>query len=472
MHKFYKEKNVAMAHNQTIAKFATPCPACGKDFIPERSVIVTDPNLFNAFIHDSCRGKGYDRKFKSEWGNVINMSGKSLRVYAENNGVAAFYSSGSSFSGRRLKSDMRLRYELASLAASGSERKAVTKLEDLKLQFDLEASNIDYGTHKATPKVENLEVIDTKALVMEILEKLDHPLDTKIDDKFNTSRSELRSIIKNGIDQVRNEVGKVMKHEHHIYNGKAKPVVLKGRMHKCFEDLLLMTSADVNVWICGPAGSGKTTAAQQVAKALGLNYYFNGAIDSEYKLSGFVDAHGNIVSTAFREAYTHGGLYLFDEVDASLPSAVLAFNAALAGDFADFPGETDPTPRHKDFRCIAAANTWGYGGGTDYVGRSKMDAAFLDRFVQLDFPYDEDLEATFSDNHDWVVTVQTFRRRAAEKGLKVIISPRATIKGTALLAAGMPKAKVLEAVIFAKLSKENRLSLNDGYDLRVDSVIK
>src|SRR5690606_7558053 len=108
-----------------------------------------------------------------------------------------------------------------------------------------------------------------------------------------------------------------------------------------------MVAAGVNVWLAGPAGSGKTTAAEQVAKALKLKFYFNGAIDTEYKLSGFVDAHGRIVSTAFREAYTNGGVYLFDEVDASLPSATLAFNAALANGQCDFPGSKEPTPKHK-----------------------------------------------------------------------------------------------------------------------------
>ena len=52
--------------------------------------------------------------------------------------------------------------------------------------------------------------------------------------------------------------------------------------------------------------------------------------------AGFIDAQGRIVNTEFRKAYEHGGLFLFDEIDASFPQAILAFNAALANDFMDF----------------------------------------------------------------------------------------------------------------------------------------
>jgi hypothetical protein len=35
-----------------------------------------------------------------------------------------------------------------------------------------------------------------------------------------------------------------------------------------------------------------------------------------------------VVNTDFRRAYKDGGLFLFDEIDASFPQALLAFNAA------------------------------------------------------------------------------------------------------------------------------------------------
>ena len=129
----------------------------------------------------------------------------------------------------------------------------------------------------------------------------------------------------------------------------------------------------------GPAGSGKTTAAHEAAKALGIPFYFTGAIDSAYKLTGFIDAQGRTVRTAFREAFEHGGVFLFDEMDSSMPAALLAFNAALANGHADFPDGI--IKRHPDFRAIAACNTFGGGANRQYVGRMQLDAASLDRFA-------------------------------------------------------------------------------------------
>lgn len=238
----------------------------------------------------------------------------------------------------------------------------------------------------------------------------------------------------------------------------ASPVNV-GKTHRQFPALLAMAGAGVFPYLCGPSGSGKTTAAQQVAAALGLKFYFNGAIETEYKLSGFVDARGQVVSTPFRRAYTEGGVYLFDEIDGSMPSAVLAFNAALAGGSADFPGESEPVPRHPRFVGMAAANTWGMGATIEYVGRYKLDAASLDRFVMLEWDYDEDLERALATDAAWCATVQRLRAEARRRGLKVIVSPRATLAGCRLLRAGLTRDEVLDATVLARLPASERAIL-------------
>lgn len=227
-------------------------------------------------------------------------------------------------------------------------------------------------------------------------------------------------------------------------------------VHEQFDSVLKAIAAEVPVMLVGPAGSGKTTLCEQVAEALNLRFYFTGAVASEYKLSGFVDAQGRIVSTAFREAYANGGLFLFDELDASMPQAIMAFNAALANGHCDFPGDTAPTKRHPDFRVVAAANTFGRGADRQYVGRNQLDAASLDRFVVINMDYDEVMERALAGNREWTRKVQRIRREIAKQQVRHIVSPRASIQGAKLLAAGFSIDDVLEATVWKGLDQDTK----------------
>jgi len=238
-----------------------------------------------------------------------------------------------------------------------------------------------------------------------------------------------------------------------------------GLQHYQFETLLRIVSTRLNAYMVGPAGSGKTTAAVNVAKALDIPFYFTGAIASEFKLTGFIDANGKIVNTEFRRAYEKGGLFLFDEIDASYPQAVLAFNAALANDYMDFPDKR--IDRHKDFYCIAAANTFGQGADRQYVGRNQLDAASLDRFVFLDWRFDGDLERALAGNNHWVDFVQEVRKVVEDLKIRHVISPRASIFGVKLLAAGLNLRTVVKLLIWKGLDQSiiDKIRNNISYDL-------
>jgi midasin (ATPase involved in ribosome maturation) len=211
------------------------------------------------------------------------------------------------------------------------------------------------------------------------------------------------------------------------------------------------------VCLVGPAGAGKTTIAEQVAKKMGLRFYFNGAIASEYKLMGFIDAMGRVVSTAFRKAWMEGGLYLFDEIDGSLPQAVLAFNNALANGTCDFPDGN--YPRHPNFRVMAAANTYGHGADRVYVGRNQLDAASLDRFIFITMGYDEVMEITMAQDKDWVENVQLARMAVGLLKLRYIVSPRATIYGSGLIKQGMSIEQAEEYAIFKGMPPEDKANV-------------
>jgi cobaltochelatase CobS len=236
-----------------------------------------------------------------------------------------------------------------------------------------------------------------------------------------------------------------------------------GTNHPLFEKLLRVLASRMvngiapNVWIAGPTGSGKTHAAEQAAHAMGVNFYFNGALSMTHELTGFVDAAGNYHTTPFREAYENGGVYLFDEVDASDNACLLALNAALANGVAAFPDKPLPVKRHKDFVCIGAANTFGQGATAEFIGRAKIDAAFLSRFpVKFAWGYDVALEQAISGNVDWAKRVQAARARAQASGTKIVIDPRHSQAGAALIAAGMSFDETAELTYLAGLSADQK----------------
>lgn len=239
-----------------------------------------------------------------------------------------------------------------------------------------------------------------------------------------------------------------------------------GLQHFQLPSLITILSTKLNVYLVGPAGSGKTHAAVQCAEALGIDFYFTGAVASEFKLTGFIDANGKIVNTEFRKAYEFGGLFLFDEIDGSYPQAVLAFNAALSNDYMDFPDKR--VERHENFYCIAAANTYGQGADRQYVGRNQLDAASLDRFVFLDWGYDVNLERTLAGNNEWTDYVQKIRRYVFANKIRHIVSPRASIFGAKLLAAKMSREHVESYVLWKGIDTATKQQIIGGLDPVID----
>jgi cobaltochelatase CobS len=335
--------------------------------------------------------------------------------------------------------------------------------------------NEDDDAPKAEPKAERTRGTRAQATLLDDLDSLDEDeaaLIRKLREKRKAAMDEDRVI-----ELIREHSATPPTVRLEITT-PTKTTKTEGAMHHAFPALLAAVGAGVNVMLVGPAGSGKTTAAEKVAEALDLPFYFTGAVDSPYKLTGFVDAQGRVVETAFLKAYRDGGVFLFDEMDASLPGAVLAFNAALANGQADFPGGM--VPRHENFRCIAATNTFGRGADRQYVGRTQQDAAALDRYATLAWDYDPALEAAMvglprpqgapepikitpkaegdypRTASAWFDRVQRVRKAIEDQKVRHVVSPRATVAGVRLLMAGWPQALTEEATIWKGLEADAR----------------
>lgn len=244
-----------------------------------------------------------------------------------------------------------------------------------------------------------------------------------------------------------------------VKNRSQKLATLEGHFHPMFPTLCKMASAFQTdgyvpgIYIAGEASSGKTYATKMLAKALSLPWRFNGAISQPHEMLGFIDGAGRYHRTPFREAYEHGGVYTFDEVDRSDPNALLAVNPHLANGTAEFPD--GQIARHPDCVIICTANTWGTGADAQYVGATKLDAAFLSRFpCRLQWNIDEAFERSIIGNDRWCARVQAARKRAKAVGLKVMIDVRINQAGAALIEAGMTDDDAAAQTYLANLKPE------------------
>jgi hypothetical protein len=229
------------------------------------------------------------------------------------------------------------------------------------------------------------------------------------------------------------------------------PVTGRKKHHFQFSSILEMViprdgTERSNVLMVGPAGCGKSGLAEGIAERLGLPYFFNGPIQSEFKLMGYKDANGQYHATPFRKAYEHGGVYLFDELDACSAQALVSFNTALANGVCDFPDKQ--VMKHPDFVCLAAANTPGTGATANYAGREKIDGATLDRFAVVKMHYDESLEFARAGNDPWVKRVHRIREIAAASYPRLIVSMRASTEGAEMLRRGFQMHEVEEMFIW------------------------
>lgn len=251
--------------------------------------------------------------------------------------------------------------------------------------------------------------------------------------------------------------------------GSDAPRIDVGRQHAQFPTLLAIMARRLNIMLVGPAGSGKTVACHKAADALGLPFgaMSVGPQTTQSQVFGYMDAHGNYVPTEFYRRYKDGGVFLFDEIDAGNPGVLTSLNQAIENGACAFP--SGMVPKHPDFIAVACANTFGTGASREYVGRLQLDAATLDRFVNLQWNYDASLErdialATFhaaggqdaSVCERWIARVQDAREKASALALRVVISPRASIRGADLLGSGMDEATVADCVLYKGMDAETR----------------
>ena len=278
-------------------------------------------------------------------------------------------------------------------------------------------------------------------------------------------------------EMVRTTLADIVDEARAIVNGAPRTlrIEIKGRVrdlppaprHHNFDVLLTMVvcsreKGGLPVMLVGPAGGGKTTACEHVAQALGLSFYTNGALSGEHKLEGYKDGAGEYHTTPLRQAFEHGGLYLMDEADRSDPATLVTLNSAIANRFMAFPDRAEPVRAHPDFVPMIAANTYGRGADRLYIGANQLDASTTDRFLPLNWEYDETLERTLAGDDAWVSYVQAARKVAFDLKVRHVISPRASMAGAILRRAGLAFDMVAECALWKGMDADQRTRITSA----------
>ena len=211
-----------------------------------------------------------------------------------------------------------------------------------------------------------------------------------------------------------------------VVDGKKTTTKTEQVLDPNFANILKLVAAHENVYLYGPAGSGKNTIAEQIAEALGVEFYYQNTLVTKFDVSGYKNAQGEYEETAFYKAWKNGGLFFADELDNSTAEAIIALNAALANGYYTFPNSSEKVAKHPDFYCIAAGNTNGQGATEEYCGRYQMDESSRDRFAFIEIGYNGKVEESICGGHlDILEFVRDLRSVTKSLQIKLICGYRA-----------------------------------------------
>lgn len=224
-----------------------------------------------------------------------------------------------------------------------------------------------------------------------------------------------------------------------------------GNDYKCsdFDEICEYVSDGQPVYLYGAAGCGKSHTAEQIAKALGLEFFTQSQVLFAHDVKGYGDANGTYQETPFFKAFTKGGLFFIDEMDASAPEALVVLNTAIANRRYDFPivGNVEA---HPNFRIIAAGNTALTGADTEYTARAVQDASTINRFAFFEMQYEKNVELNVMAKGDKILYsfICDLRKAIAEANIQLCVSYRQTAALATEKAVKYGREKALKRVVF------------------------
>ena len=236
---------------------------------------------------------------------------------------------------------------------------------------------------------------------------------------------------------------------------------IEGVVHEKFEVACQLVHDGFPVYFYGASGSGKNVLAEQVAKGLGLDYYYQSCVKDDFVLTGNPTATGGYCESEFYKAFSKGGLFVLDEADSIPQDVSLTLNQAIANGEFTFP-VIGTVKAHKDFRIIACGNTSMGGASIEYNGRYAQDGAFKNRFAFVRVDYDARIEEAIA-NHDAEILdfIRGLRKAAEDRHITLICGYR-QIKGLATYRKIMKPEDIIDMFVTQGMRVDELRILNEG----------
>lgn len=258
-----------------------------------------------------------------------------------------------------------------------------------------------------------------------------------------------------------------------------KETKLEG-VHFMFPRLLTLAMAGIHVYLHGPAGTGKTTAALQVGQALNRNVEIDTLDRSTFasRIQGFLSPHGEKVETAFSRCWTNGGIYVADELDNAPGQVQTLKNSSLANGIA--PLAWGNVKKHDNFVYIGCGNT-PFRPTAAYPDRQPGSAAFIDRLYFLYWPRDRNLMRSHAgmpnepraerpkprkiENSAWERWCEKAEDWCEQNAPQMKITSRAYWTGVKALACGETPYEVADGMVFRGCDDDLRSKLLNAVPL-------
>lgn len=225
-----------------------------------------------------------------------------------------------------------------------------------------------------------------------------------------------------------------------------------------------------NIWLVGPAGSGKSTMVRNVSNKLDVPYLCIscGIGTSAAEFVGY--KYPSREATKFSEFYTKPSIILIDEITALDAAVAQVLNAALAN------GEIETTTglvhRHPECIIVATSNTFGTGANRQYVANNQLDASTIDRFVgaTIEIDYSEEFESQYDD--EVVDYVYDLRYCIKQNEMRRVASTRMIQAGQKLKSKFIREWKDVLIKNWSKSEKEILKEYIKSKELLSDNAIK